>query len=478
MALGIMVFFSTVTATAILVTQSTQSTVWNSNAAVDAAAAAEAGVNAAMATLEKGNPADTTLLTTPVTTSFGNGSSVTWSGTFSSSTSKWTITSTGTAPATTGGGSAVTRNAIATVFVHAGTGQTNAAAWNFAMSRGTSNATTCDMTLANSTNMQAPLYVEGNLCLIQSSKISQGVDPVNLTVKGKLAPENGNTIGTSVAPITEADIGGGCTSNITTAAHACSTTDKVYATTLNNTASTLIIPTADYTSAYANANPGPNHPCTTSSGSPPVWDNDSTLDLTGHPNGSEYPSSSPFNLTPASSYTCEAKDGSGNIIGQLDWNVSTKTLTVSGETYIDGSVTVGNSSANHVVGSGSLYLTGAFTITGSAKLCSVMSGNNCDFTNWNPNNALFMIVAHGDDGTGSGFNIVSSGWFEGAVYTTKTCTLGSSAQFEGPIIGNPISLSSSTQMKPLPPINSVPIGAPIPTNTSATVDPPVFTMIG
>ncbi len=65
-----------------------------------------------------------------------------------------------------------------------------------------------------------------------------------------------------------------------------------------------------------------------------------------------------FNLTPGSDYTCRATDGSGNIVGQLDWNNTTKTLTIKGKLYIDGSVYSDNGVINLYSGSATLYLTG------------------------------------------------------------------------------------------------------------------------
>jgi hypothetical protein len=211
----------------------------------------------------------------------------------------------------------------------------------------------------------SPLYVEGNLCLFDSASVLRNTDPINLTVGGKLSFQNGSgSIGTNVTPIEGAHVAGGCVNDsnhdqaIVSAAHACTTADKVYATVSDAIVPAIPIPTADYTSAYNNAIPGPKHPCTTTSGSPPVWDNDGVLDLANHPNGSEYPAGSPVNLTPASSYTCTAVDGNGHTVG-LVWNAASnpKTLTISGQMYIDGSATV---TANTVYsGSGSLNVSGA-----------------------------------------------------------------------------------------------------------------------
>ncbi len=93
-------------------------------------------------------------------------------------------------------------------------------------------------------------------------------------------------------------------------------------------------------------------------------DTDSTLDFTGHPNGS-VPTS--FNLTPSTSdYTCQAKDAQGNIIGRLDWGHLTLTLTVKGEMYINGSVYSNIGVLVLHSGSATLYISGTFVPAPSA----------------------------------------------------------------------------------------------------------------
>ena len=158
----------------------------------------------------------------------------------------------------------------------------NTAIWNYIVATKTTNATTCDVSLGNSVIIDEPIYVAGNLCLNNTSVILQPTvtTPVKVLVLGKLmlmSPKN--TVGTPSQKIYEAAVGGGCTDLVTHAAHPCTTSDKVYATTLLNTAAPIALPVVDDANAYLTAKPGPKTPCSITSGTPPVWDNDSTLDM-------------------------------------------------------------------------------------------------------------------------------------------------------------------------------------------------------
>src|SRR5919109_5225575 len=88
-------------------------------------------------------------------------------------------------------------------------------------------------------------------------------------------------------------------------------------------------------------------------------------------------------------------------IGELTWNAATKTLTVKGTIYIDGSASVPNGALNMYNGQSTLYLTGVFVIDNNTKLCGGVSGSNCDFASWDPNKELLTVVADGSGPSGS-----------------------------------------------------------------------------
>jgi Tfp pilus assembly protein PilX len=489
LALGMMAVLTIVATTVVSYTSANARHASYSGAKQKAYAAAEAGVNSAVAVLglSSNNALDPCLLHPPTNpsgftcashtafqTPYDTGTS-TWYGTLDQTNQVWTISSTGSFRNPSGAGAApVSRTMQATVPVSANQNDTaNTAVWNYIVATRTSNSTTCDVTLANSVQIDEPLYVAGNLCMNNTSVVAQpSTTPVKLMVLGKLilmSPQN--SVGTVTQPIYEADIGGGCGALITLATHPCTVADKVYATTLLNTASALALPVVDDANAYNTAKPGPKNPCSVTSGTAPTWDNDTTLDLTNYPNGS-VPTA--FNLTPASNYTCQATDGSGNIVGQLDWNNTTKSLTIKGKMYIDGSVYSDNGVVNTYSGSATLYVSGTFSITNSTKICGSTAGAACDFTAWTPNSNILVVVAHGDNGAGYSIAMANTTKWQGGFFATKGIDLGQSSTDEGPMFASNINLSNSVTVKPLPAITNLPLGAPISPNVHAAPERPSY----
>jgi Tfp pilus assembly protein PilX len=489
LALGMMSVLTTLAATLFAYTTTNSRTASYGSAKEKTYIQAEAGLNSAVATLglSTNNALDPCLLHPPTNpagmtcasnTAFQatyNGGSVTWYGTFDQTSQVWTITSTASVQNPTGPGAApLTRTLHASVPITANQNDpSNTAIWNYIISTKTSNSTTCDVTLQNTVQIGEPLYVAGNLCMNNSAQVLQpSSTAVKLVVLGKLAlmaPQN--SVGTSAQPIYEADIGGGCAASITTTTHACTSSDKVYATTLLNTASPIALPVVDDANAYLSAKPGPRNPCSITSGTPPTWDNDATLNLVTYPNGS-VPTA--FNLTPGTNYTCEATDASGNIVGQLDWNNATKTLTIKGKMYIDGSVYSDNGVVNLYSGSATLYLSGTFSITNSTKFCGATAGVACNFASWAPNSNMLIVVAHGNNGNGYSVSMANSTKWQGGFFATNNIDLGQSSIDEGPMFASGITLGNSVVVKPLPTITNLPLGAPLTPNVHAAPTKPTF----
>src|SRR4029079_890671 len=124
----------------------------------------------------------------------------------------WTITSTGyvtNSNVTTGQKSQ--RTLTVGVNVHPTLTQPlNTPIWNYIYATKPASAVpTCDEDLFNSVTISSPFYVEGNLCLHQTSSITRGP----LVVKGRLAMDstNQNFAGTSSVPLSDAHIVNGCT---------------------------------------------------------------------------------------------------------------------------------------------------------------------------------------------------------------------------------------------------------------------------
>jgi hypothetical protein len=205
---------------------------------------------------------------------------------------------------------------------------------------------------------------------------------------------------------------------------------------------------------YQNADLGPLSPCTTSTGTVPIFDTASgTPDLSI--NNSATPTT-PVNLTPYNgTYTCRTVLDDGSILGELSWNASTTLLTIKGTIFIDGSAMVdatgypGNADAFRYTGQGTIVLTGTFGMQNS-KICAVLTadGKDCNLSAgaWDPNAAALVIVADGDGGGGGAqaqpSNLVSAGEgidlksasFQGALIANKTIDIETTASMQGPMI--------------------------------------------
>src|SRR5205085_2341689 len=123
--------------------------------------------------------------------------------------------------------------------------------------------------------------------------------------------------------------------------------------------------------------------------------------------------------------------------GELSWNATTKTLTVSGTIFIDGSAKVSNGALNTYNGQATLYLSGTFLANGS--LCGAVSGTTCNFAGWNPDKELLMIVANGNGGQvnpGDGVFVGNNFSFEGGLYATNAVEFGNNVNIDGLAVGS------------------------------------------
>jgi hypothetical protein len=498
LALAMLMVLSLTTAGTIVYTSSNQRHSTQSRAEEEALHLAEAGVNNALAVLshDDTDAANDVALTEPAGTPCPDGSNcfeqtystghVRWKGQYVTEGvgGRWLIESWGYAQNPSPGLADIRRYLKASVSVVASPSQVvNASGWKFVLAAGTSNATTCDVTLSQSAHIDSPFYVAGNLCLRQTSKVYEpdANDPVWLIVKGKLeipqgtAPNQARVGETSSQPISKVEIGGGCTTNITTAGHACSpaspTLDRVWTTSLTNGAPTTIDkPPADYAGFYQSANPGPTRPCNPANANAPIFDNNGVINLAT--NGSV----GTIRITPSTtSYSCIGRDSNGVIVGRMDWNASTRHLTVSGVMYIDGSVIMDNNVLITYSGSATLYLSGTFTLSGgSQRFCAAWTGTNCNFDAWNPNQDLLIIVAQGRNADGDSIIFQNAVQWQGGFYAEGNINLGESSLSEGPMMGQTIKIAQSAQIRPLPPMTNVPVGAPGNPTTHATPQRPVY----
>jgi Tfp pilus assembly protein PilX len=487
LALTTMTVMGIIATSAIYYTTASQHESSNASASDAAYRLAESGINQAMATLgyNQTNALSTSALpnSESVATSrvYSTGTAKWW-GTLNTGTKVWTIYGKGIVRNPVANTAVSTRTINATMQVTYSYNQpVNAQAWNYIYLTSKGGANVCDATLSNNVNLDAPLYMEGNLCLTNNSHVEEDLItpriPINIIVKGKVQFANNTSIGISSSnTVNTVFIAGGCGTALSSV-HVCkpypaSGYDPLYVGSggFSVTPPTVGAPVVDWVNDlwYTNASPGPTHPCATVVGTPPVFEGGGSpystrQDLSGtYPNGS----AGTVNLTPGTSYTCQTATG------ELSWNAGTHTMTVKGVVYIDGNVTIGDGSVDEYNGQATLYASGYVTINGSMCGKRVAGNTACDFTSWNPNTEMWIIAAHGDNGSGYSVIFPNNATWEGGIYATKSIDLSNNGTIEGPIIGGSANFSNNAIAKPFPVITSIPLGAPGNPNVYAQPNPP------
>jgi Tfp pilus assembly protein PilX len=493
LALLVMTFLAVSLGTVMFFTAGNQRNANYQKTAQIASSLAEAGVNNAISVLA--NPSNSGCLligpgcTAPLpstpnaqTTATYNGGTVTWWGTLGNAadgSAVWTVHGQSSVPNPTGpSAAAVVKKVSAQVRVNAPGGDNfKVAVWNTVYSPLGPTAG-CDTSLGQGVNVTVPLYVGGNLCMANQSSVNAPVwvgGFLNISIKQAwigCAVIGGNNC-TTPAPqlVTDAHVGSYCQGPSGTPYNPCrpepvsgGTKDtNIY---VNNpgtwnpqgpatgpfvgVAAPQICwdgsqgPAACGSNTpaggwYSYAAPGPLNPCPAGSAGPyPTFDN--PLE-SPHVMNDTY-QATPFNLTPATSYTCKIPGQ-----GELSWNAATRTLTVAGTIFFDGSITATTSGNTPITykGWGSngactqagdcqsvIYASGDVTIT-SEKLCAVVNaaGTDCDWNNWDPNAKMLIFASNGPTGDSV---TQSQTEFQGGLYARNTVSSGQGAITEGPLV--------------------------------------------
>lgn len=394
-----------------------------------------------------------------------NGNTVQWWGrldTQADGSKVWTIYGKASVPNPTGPtASPVLKQVSAQVLVHAPIPASfNVGVWNTVYSP-FGPSTGCDTSIGQGINISVPVYVGGNLCMGQNAVITRPT-----YVGGFLFFQNKQgSIGTNTAPVNSAHVGGYCQVSSGGQVNPCKSepiqgnqpNTNIWVTGAPNN---LTGPASDFVGItapqicwngtqgaaacgsntpaggwYTFAAPGPLNPCPAgSTGGYPTFDTDGVWNDTFQ--------STPFNLTPATSYTCKVPGQ-----GELSWNASTRVLTVAGTIFFDGSVTA-TTSGNQPIkytgwGSGGqctqtgdcqsvIYASGDVSITGE-RLCAVVNsaGTDCDWSNWDPNKKILIFASNGPTGASV---TQSQTEFQGGLYATNTVSSGQGAITEGPLV--------------------------------------------
>jgi Tfp pilus assembly protein PilX len=425
MALGILIVLSIVGVTMVSYATSNEKSTRYSTATVAAQSLAEAGVNNAISVLESAiNPSDPDTLpgaASPTVDTSLTAGTVSWWGSYDDASSTWTVKGQGAVrnPAATG---TITRIASVKVAI------TYSPLWQYWYSDGGDGCTT----FTNNVVLSPKLYVHGPLCIDKNVVINSS----SLQVDGTLTMLNAASVGTSGAPINQANIAGGC-ARVTGGPYTtpCSSAQKVYANTITTNSGTLAKPAVNLAYWYQNAHPGPMHNCTTGS-VPGGFDTDTTLNR----------SLPTFTLTPATSYSCTYSTG-----GQLSWNASTKILTVSGAIFFDGNISM---TSGTYQGRGTIFSSGTIAMTGaSPKFCGV---STCD-ASWDPTTNLIVFVA-GSSTDQYGFTLQNNQVYQAATYVVDDYQQLNNAENWGPVMAR--SLYVQNNSTPSIPVNAFPGGTP------------------
>jgi hypothetical protein len=446
-------------------------------------ALAEAGIHNSMAVLSQPPPVSALSQNTlPACTanptanwnhSTYDGGTVDWCGDFSPAQAGWNLTGLGRVP-NPSGADEIVRRARAFVAIKPVVSQlNNALAWNYIFA--TQTGSTCDMTLNENMTMESALYVYGNLCLDNNANVRVGP----LIVVRRLSLSNNGTVGTSSGRIEVSvdgyDTGSGvlhCKKGNGAFHYGCGDSDNVFSKLSDGTPGVSLDvdhiekPDASWDLWYEDAMPGPKVGCTSQSGSPPTWDTDYPAR-----NNNVTPA---FNLTPSTSYECRVGPAE-DPLGELSWNASTRTLTVRGVMFLDGSAYSNNGLLNGYNGRGSLYLSGTFLLDNNTKLCGISSGSNCSYDTWNANEELLTIIADGNGGqvpAGSGIQLDNNSQWQGGLYATNGITLSNNSHSDGPMIGGTIIITQNFSGDDFGKIEQVPPGMPGNPQVYAKPQPP------
>jgi Ni,Fe-hydrogenase III small subunit len=433
---------------------------------------AEAGVNNAFAVLSNPmvNPLSATALpnslATANTTYYDSGY-VKWWGTFDPATRAWALKGIGYMRNPTGSPVPVTRQVSMTTTIRPQLQQAlqQLPTWNYIMSTRTGTPGGCDQSLNNSVNVTARMYVMGNLCMNTPSQVTAGP----LMVKGTLNLDVNTNVGSSSTPISDVHVTGGCSYKGGVRHTPCSAADHVWASVSDAVPVDVVAPTADFSADgwYTFATPGPKESCTTQSGIIPTFDNDT------FPNNSV---PTVFNLTPTSTdYSCVVVNSNGGVTGELSWNHTTKVLKIVGTVFIDGSATASYGDQHTAIqydGTGTLYLSGTFTVT-NTLFCAMVANNACDYIHWDPNTELLAVVT-GNMGALPSDNavVVKSSDFQGALWSAGTIELDTHSNVQGPMVSPREIFMNTVEAHPFPWIQTVPAGIPGNAVTRYVPDPP------
>ncbi len=465
MAIGVMATIAIMGGSLVLYSTSNEGTANRSRSDQRAYSLAQTGIDSAVAQLANGSSSaiinSTFFNSLTKTTSFGTGESVTWTPSLVTTTGvalmqyKWRISSVGTVPNPSGPGS-ISRTVTADVRLKPTTKQTiDADAWRYVYSWKTGDPDGCDLELPNNPSVQSSFYVAGNFCLDNNSSVlgpTTGNPEVNVNVRGNIVLlKNGNDVGTAARPLTSLNVGGasGCKFRANPYNNPCTSADN---TRPNSTVgSTIAQPVANFVDWYTFASPGPANPCEVVSGTPPQFE------AVGDTTNGNQALTNIVTLDTMASFTCRTG------LGELSWDFATKTLTVNGTIFIDGSISLTGGSNLQYDGLGAIYLTGTFYMR-QTRLCGAIAAGVCDNSGWNATQDVLLIAAKGPQDftacTQCSALLEQSAEFQGALYGEYNMGFQNNSEVQGPMVAKEELIQNSFTFNYIPSIVDVPFGTP------------------
>lgn len=460
---------------------------------------AEAGINNAINVIHKSDvPMYAGLL--PATTTTYDNESVTWSGTLDDSSPNvscpghlacWNITSIGAARNPTGAASLKSTLRIKVPLDAVYSQRLVNDVYDYVFVYGTGDPSGCDFNNSNNTTFDSPLYIQGNLCISNSTAITNELHvwgTAALSSPGSIGQKNGNTITYDTAGV---HIKNGCaTSSSGPFTLNCGDPQRVWANPFDNSPRTLTAPNvlASAQGWYKAASPGPYFLCKTSSGTPSNTSNWATAfdgDQGTTPDYSHMNRSvaGAFNLTPPSAYSCKTA------LGELSYdpnapvgNTTIPTLTIHGTVFIDGNARIAptNKPLIRVVGVGTIYVSGSMVISGT-NVCAAYSGTNCDWAlpgsgHWDVSQNFLAIVAGVVGGGGQSETSDStisialrSCGFQGELTAANKTEVSQASTTQGPLVQRGMVLSNALRTYRFGSLSDVPTATPDNSITSVTI---------
>ncbi|MCA1597160.1 MAG: hypothetical protein LC772_12165 [Chloroflexi bacterium] len=368
---------------------------------------------------------------------------------------------------------------------------------------GTNDPSGCDFQNSNNSTFGSRLYVQGNLCVSNSTSITNEVDvwgTATLLNPATIGQKAGSTITNDTAGV---HIKGGCSTSTggPFSPWACGAAQSVYANPAADNAPTTLTPPDVVTSAkgwYKSASPGPYSPCKTSSGVAPsstgnwatAFDNNIPAGSSPNPAYMDRSVGGAFDLTPtAGAYSCKTA------FGELSWdpnakdanNNSVPTLTIKGTVFIDGNARIAPTNIQLIryVGVGTIYLSGSLVLKGT-HFCAayVFANKDCDWAlpgsgHWDVASNFLQVVAGVVGGGGQSETPdastsveLSSVSYQGGLTAASKIDVGSSTTTQGPLVEKSMTLGQSLATKPFGTLTDVPTATPDNQIQSVKVLPP------